>query len=298
MTTTIQPKSKFITVNSLRLHHLDWGNEKAPPVVLVHGYTGNAHSFDPLARQLRDRFHIVAADVRGHGDSAWSPNGDYGYAECANDLAGVVQELGLTRFGLVGTSMGGIIAMTYAGIHPEKLERLVINDIGPDQEQGSSRITQMVGARPETFSSLEEAVTYQLAAMPASRLAQLSRAEQWDLASHTFRQLPNGPWTWKHDLALVRQRVQSGPPARPPLWPVLQRLQCPSLVVWGVESDVLSEQQAHRMVATLPEGQLLPVPKVGHAPTLMEPSVLPVIERFLSRAPSKQVEEKRVSRPA
>ncbi|MSQ22878.1 MAG: alpha/beta hydrolase [Dehalococcoidia bacterium] len=141
MTTTVQPKSKFLTVNNLRLHHLDWGNEKAPPLVLVHGYTGNAHSFDPLALRLRDRFHVVATDVRGHGDSAWSPDGNYGYTDYANDLDGVVAEMGLRRFVLVGTSMGDIIAMTYAGIHPEMLERLVINDIGPEQEPGSSRIT-------------------------------------------------------------------------------------------------------------------------------------------------------------
>ncbi|MSQ22879.1 MAG: alpha/beta hydrolase [Dehalococcoidia bacterium] len=156
----------------------------------------------------------------------------------------------------------------------------------------------MVGARPETFPSLDAAVEYLLASMPAWRLDQFSRAEHVKSISHGFRQLPNGTWTWKHDPALVRQRVQSGPPPRPSLWPVLQRIHCPALVVWGVESDVLSEQQARRMVATLPKSELLPVPNVGHAPTLMEPSVSAALERFLSGAPPKQVEKRRVSRPA
>ncbi len=282
MTTKVQPKSKFLTVNGMRLHHLDWGNSKAPAVVFVHGFTSTAHAFDAVARRLRDRFHIISTDVRGHGDSAWSPDGRYGYTDCATDLENIVNELELTRFSLIGTSMGGVIAMTYAGIHPEKLERLVINDIGPDVEHGSGRITQQVGVRPETFASLDEAVEQWFGGVSGHYLVVLSPEEQQAFARQHFKQMPDGRWTWKFDQALISQRVKSGPPVRPPLWQVLQRLQCPTLVVWGTISEVLSESQARRMVATLPKGELLPVPNMGHAPTLIEPSVLPVLERFLT----------------
>src|SRR6266545_2048592 len=109
MTTTIVPTSHFVLVNDLRLHYLDWGNETAPPVVCVHGYTGSAQGFSSIARRLRDRFHVLAMDVRGHGESEWSPAGASKYEDQASDLAAFVDAIGLSRFTLVGTSMGGII---------------------------------------------------------------------------------------------------------------------------------------------------------------------------------------------
>src|SRR5207244_1859855 len=103
-----------MSVNGLDLHYLYWGNIGAPPVVCVHGYTSSAEPFNALTRHFQDRFHIVAPDVRGHGKSAWSPEGAYQYRDQVGDLAGLVDQLGLARFTLIGTSMGGIIAMTFA----------------------------------------------------------------------------------------------------------------------------------------------------------------------------------------
>ena len=82
---------------------------------------------------------------------------------------------------------------------------------------------------------------------------------------------------------LYRQRVERGPPVRPPLWPTLDAVSCPTLVVWGSDSDVLSEAQARRMVDTLPRGELVRVPGIGHAPTLVEPVVLAALDRFLGK---------------
>src|SRR5215469_11662808 len=117
MTTSIQPLSKTLTVNGLALHYLEWGKENAPPIVCVHGYTGSADAFNALARHLQDRYHLLALDVRGHGESAWSPAGAYRYEDQADDLAGFADRLGLQKFALIGTSMGGIIAMAYAAEH-------------------------------------------------------------------------------------------------------------------------------------------------------------------------------------
>jgi pimeloyl-ACP methyl ester carboxylesterase len=217
--------------------------------------------------------------VRGHGESAWSPTEAYQYHDQISDLAGFVDQLGLERFTLIGTSMGGIIAMAYAGAHPERLLRLVINDIGPDAEPGSQRITQVVGDRPETFASLEDAMAYRRLASPIT--AKRSEEDQLELALGVLRQQPDGRWVWKMDPTYIRQRVQQGSPPRPALWPALQRIPCPALVIWGRESDVLSEAQARRMVDVLPRGELVAVPGVGHAPTLMEPAALAALERFL-----------------
>jgi pimeloyl-ACP methyl ester carboxylesterase len=279
MTALSQPHNALLTVNGLRLHYFDWGNAAAPPVVCVHGYTSSAEAFNALARHFQDRLHFTVPNVRGHGESAWSPTGAYQYSDQVSDLEGMVTQLGLEQFSLIGTSMGGIIAMAYAGAHSERLARLVINDIGPDVEVGSQRITQMVGERPEVFATLEDAMAYRRSVSPI--VAGRSAEDQRELALGVLRQQADGRWSWKLDPAYIQQRVQHGAPQRPALWPVLQRLSCPTLVVWGIESDVLSEAQARRMVEVLPQGELVAVPGVGHAPTLVEPVVLAALERFL-----------------
>jgi pimeloyl-ACP methyl ester carboxylesterase len=280
MTTRSQPTAKSLTVNGLRLRYLEWGRADALPVVCVHGYTSSAEAFNAVARRLGDRAHLVAMDVRGHGESAWSPEGAYQYADQAGDLAALVDQLGLDRFVLIGTSMGGIIAMAYAAQHADRLRGLVINDIGPDAEAGSSRITDMVGSRPADFASLDEAMEYRRQSSPITAGRPLE--DQRETALGVLRQRPDGRWAWKMDPAYIEQRVKRGAPARPQLWPALETLPCPTQVVWGTDSDVLSEAQAKRMAAALPKGELVSVPGVGHAPTLVEPSVLAALDRLLA----------------
>ena len=279
MANLTKPLSKALRVNDLALHYLEWGEREAPPIVCVHGYTGSADAFNALARHLQARFHIFALDVRGHGESAWSPAGAYRYEDQAGDLAEFTRQLGLDKFVLIGTSMGGIIAMTYAAEHGDRLLGLVINDIGPDAEAGTQRITQMVGSRPDKFATLEEAMAYRRAMSPI--LAARNAEDQHELALGVLRRGTGGKWAWKMDPAYIHQRVEHGPPRRPPLWPVLQALACPTLVVWGSDSDVLSEAQAGRMLDVLPRGELVRVPGIGHAPTLVEPVVLAALDRFL-----------------
>jgi pimeloyl-ACP methyl ester carboxylesterase len=275
MTTQSQPTKKTLTANGLRLNYLEWGDAAAPPVVCVHGYTGSAQAFNAPARHIGDRAHLIAPDVRGHGESAWSPEGAYQYSDQAADLAALVDRLELDRFVLIGTSMGGIIAMAYAAQHAARLRGLVINDIGPDPEAGSQRITGLVGSRPEDFASLDAAMDYRREVSPITAGRPLD--DQRELALGVLRQLPDGRWGWKMDPAYIEQRVTRGAPPRP----ALGALPCPALVVWGTESDVLSETQARRMVTTLMHGELVAVPGVGHAPTLMEPQALAALDQFL-----------------
>jgi pimeloyl-ACP methyl ester carboxylesterase len=280
MTTRLQPTAKFLTVNGLRLRTLEWGRPGALPVICVHGYTSSAEAFNAVVRRLEDRAHLIAMDVRGHGESAWSADGAYQYADQAGDLAALVDQLGNERFVLIGTSMGGVIAMVYAAQHAGRLRGLVLNDIGPEVEAGSSRITGMVGSRPADFSSLDEAMGYRRETSPITAARPLE--DQRETALGVLRERPDGRWAWKMDPAYIEQRIARGAPVRPPLWPVLETLPCPTQVIWGTESDVLSEAQAKRMVAALPKGELVAVPGVGHAPTLVEPAVLAALERLLA----------------
>jgi pimeloyl-ACP methyl ester carboxylesterase len=279
MSDRAQATTKYLEINGLRLRYLEWGRPEALPIVCVHGYTSSAEAFNAVARRLEDRAHLVAMDVRGHGESAWSPDGAYQYADQAGDLTALVDRLGIERFVLIGTSMGGIIAMAYASQHPQRLRGLILNDIGPDVEAGSTRITGMVGSRPADFGSLNEAMQYRRETSPITAARPLE--DQEETARGVLRQRPDGRWAWKMDPAYIEQRVKRGAPARPSLWPTLETLPCPTQVVWGTDSDVLSKAQAKRMTAALPKGELVSVPGVGHAPTLVEPPVLAALDRLL-----------------
>jgi pimeloyl-ACP methyl ester carboxylesterase len=201
MAERLQPRTNHAAVNGLRLRYLEWGRPEALPVVCVHGYTSSAEAFNAMARRIQDRAHIIAMDVRGHGESAWSPDGAYQYTDQAGDLAALVDALGIERFVLIGTSMGGVIAMVYASQNPERLRGLVLNDIGPDVEAGSTRITGLVGSRPESFASLEEAMQYRRETSPITAARPLE--DQEETARGVLRQRPDGRWAWKMDPAYI-----------------------------------------------------------------------------------------------
>ena len=278
----MEPRTTTLTLNGLRIRCVEWGKADAPPVVCVHGYTSSGEAFNAAARHFQDRFRFIVPDVRGHGESAWSKDRAYQYADQAADLVALTDALRLDRFTLIGTSMGGIIAMTFAASHADRLTGLVLNDIGPDVEVGSQRITSTVGARPDKFATLEDAMAWRRETSPVTASRPL--ADQREVALGVVRQDAQGSWVWKMDPAYIEQRVKQGPPKRPDLWPVLAKIACPTLVIWGTTSDVLSEAQARRMVDVLPHGELVAVPGVAHAPTLVEPAVLGALERLLSRS--------------
>ena len=280
MSDRTQATAKYLEINGLRLRYLEWGRPEALPIVCVHGYTSSAEAFNAVARRLEDRAHLVAMDVRGHGESAWSPDGAYQYADQAGDLAALADQLGIERFVLIGTSMGGAIAMVYASQHADRLRGLVLNDIGPEVEAGSSRITGLVRSRPADFASLDEAMQYRRETSPITAARPLE--DQEETARGVLRERPDGRWAWKMDPAYIEQRIARGAPVRPPLWPALETLPCPTQVVWGTDSGVLFEAQAKRMAAALPKGELVSVPGVGHAPTLIEPPVLAALDRLLA----------------
>src|SRR5207247_4029258 len=132
-----------------------------------HGYTSSAETFSGLARHFQDRFHFIVPDVRGHGESAWSPTEDYPLSDRVADLEGIADQLELEKFNLIGTSMGGAMAMVYAGAHPERVTRLSIHEIGPRREADSQRIMDLVARRALEFATLEEGTAYRRKVSPA-----------------------------------------------------------------------------------------------------------------------------------
>src|ERR1700730_4084768 len=158
MSPNSEPREGTLSPPGSRLHYLEWGDAKAPPLVLLHGITGHARTWDTLAVALADTWHVLTLDQRGHGDSDPAPDGDYSVGAMADDLGAFADALGLSTFALLGLSMGGRVAMGFAGEHPQRVQRLVIVDIAPDiHPPGMTRIRAMIANAPEAIESEEGA---------------------------------------------------------------------------------------------------------------------------------------------
>jgi esterase len=255
------PRDLQIAVGGLRFHYVAWGPESAPPVLLLHGITGHARTWDALARDLAADFRVIALDQRGHGDSDRAPDGDYRVATMAADVEAFVETLGLERFALVGLSMGGRVGIAYAGgRHAPRIERFCIVDIGPEiHAPGMERIRQMMSGSPERIESEEQAVEFVRRANP-----RMAEAGLRDRVRHGIRPLAGGGFEWKYDKALRDMMRQGGRRETIDLWEPLRRIAAPALLVRGADSDVLSAEIAKRMINALPDGRLVEIPGAGH----------------------------------
>ena len=260
MTTQVQPIDKTVSVNGLKLNYLDWGNEGAPDMVLVHGLRGHRHSWDDFSSLVCKDFHVMALDQRGRGESDWAPDGDYSTDAYVADLAGFSEVLGLDKLTLVGHSMGGRNSMTFGGKYPEKLDKLVVVDVGPESDpRGGARISREIINVPEEFDSFEAVVEY----MNKQNRFASDRVMRRRL-TYATKELPNGKIGWRYDLAIREARRQGISSPQEDLWPALSRITCPTLVVRGAESDLLTLEVAQRMVETFADGQLVEIPSAGH----------------------------------
>ncbi len=270
---------KFVNANGLRLHYLDYGNEGAPWVACVHGLTGNAHNFDALAAHLAAKYHVISVNVRGRGDSQWGPPTEYLNQNYVTDLAKMLEELGVARASLIGTSMGGIISMMYAGGWPERVERLVINDIGPEIDpKGAARIAGYVGEAPERFKDINEVVEYYKKNYPP--MAKLANSVVADQVKWSVKPDADGELVWKMDPNVRRPLRGATAQQRFDLWVPYARIVCPTLIVRGADSDILDSATANRMCKVHKRAKTVEVPGVGHAPSLTEPESLAAIEEL------------------
>ena len=277
MTTSAQTAiDRYAQVGELNLHYLEWGNATAPPVIMVHGLSGNAHAFDNLVPHFLPKYHVISVDVRGRGDSGWAGDADYSNEAYVADLGGIRQALGFERISLVGTSMGGRISMTYAGMYPDRVERAVLNDIGPDIDpRGGDRIAASTRDAVSSFATMDDVLAWHREQRPAFKL--VSEDEQLVTAGHAVKPQPGGGYTWKMDPA-----VRSNPRRPDPetSWKLAKNIPCPVLLVRGGISDLLSPETARRMVDEMKDCRFVEVPGVGHAPTLMEPEAFGAIKEL------------------
>jgi pimeloyl-ACP methyl ester carboxylesterase len=280
-------ESRFIAAqDGLRLHALEWGDRRSPllPVVCLPGLTRTAEDFATLAAALAADRRVLALDYRGRGRSDYDPNPEhYAIAVEAADVVAVLSGLAAAPAIVVGTSRGGLIAMTLAAAKPQLLAGVVLNDIGPVVEsEGMMRIKGYVGRLPQPASYQEGAEM--LRRISGNQFPELGAAE-WLAAAKRGWRMEGGRLVTTYDPALAHtlDGVSADKPF-PTMWPQFDAMApLPLLVVHGANSDVLSAATVAAMQARRPDMERLVVPDQGHAPLLAEPATIRPIAAFAAR---------------
>ena len=258
--------SSTISLGGLSIHFTDWGDVSSPPLVLLHGLSGHARTWDHNAAVLSERYRVLALDQRGHGDSGWA--GDYGSSAMAGDLLAFLDVLRLDVITLVGLSMGGIVSFVFAAQHPERVRRLAVLDIGPEIAAAGATNVATTMAAQNTFSSEDEAFALARAANPRPTDAAIRHR-----LAHNLRPLPDGTLTYKYDTALrIPRAIFDHTSAE--LWNCWRAVSCPVLLIRGDDSDILAEETAERMIAENANASLVTIPDCGHSITLERPEAL------------------------
>jgi pimeloyl-ACP methyl ester carboxylesterase len=248
-------RESFRLRGGLALSFLRWGADRAPDLLLLHGGNLSADDWQEVAPALAAAgWRVTALDLRGCGESDWDPEARYGVEQAVADI----EELGFDSFVLVGHSLGAVAACVYAARHPEAVRACVMEDGGPADHTKPSALLD----HPQVvFGSEEEAY----AALPPG-------LPDWVPATR-FRSLGDGRVTWRSDLAgRVRWAEGGGEPLIPGLWPYVEALRCPTLVVRGADSTLFRLEVAERMTALNPMIQLVTIAQAGHLVHCQQPA--------------------------
>jgi len=283
-TTTTYHERRLSAQDGLQLYYRDYGDPLSPgiPLLCLTGLTRNSQDYADLAERFAGSRRVICPDYRGRGRSAYDPNwrnydpttylGDIGHILMANDIHRVI---------IVGTSLGGLLAMGLAVMRPTNVAAVVINDIGPDVDPGGlARIIEFIGIdRPQP--DWPSAVAMLRRALP--RLA-IKNDHWWErFARATYREGADGALHFDWDIALVEPLKRSNGEIQD-LWPFFRALRnIPTLLVRGEISDVLTTDGLRRMIADKPDLIAVTVPGIGHTPSLDEPEIRDVLDDFIAR---------------
>jgi len=266
-----QPVDRFVDVNGLRIHYVDWGGN-GKPFVMVHGLDRVARTFDHLAVRFSPTYRVLAIDMRGHGDSGWDPMGRYLVEDHVGDLEGVVQQLGLRDLTLWGNSTGGRVVQVFAGKHPDLVSRVISEDVGPERpRQIADNYAKRVQQEQAGWASEDE-----LLAQLRKTNPRMSPAVLEPYVRYGTKKRADGRIEWKRDPQLVNGFVATD------LWRFVRNIKSPILYLLGGRSNIVPPETQEELKKTLPNAQLITVPDVGHYPSDEKPEeVLEIVTRFL-----------------
>jgi pimeloyl-ACP methyl ester carboxylesterase len=259
----------------------EWGDPQNPRVlVCAHGLTRCGRDFDRLAGAMSDRYRVVCPDVAGRGDSAWLADPMlYQLPQYVNDMVTLVARLDVDQVDWVGTSMGGLIGMTLASLPDSPVHRLVVNDAGPVVTKASlERIATYVGMAP-VFPDL--AVAEQYVRAVSATFGPHSDEEWRFLTEVVMRPNAGGGLRLHYDPRLAEPFRAHMPEKDLELWNLWDAIRCPTLVLRGALSDLLTRETCEQMAQRGPKAKVVEIPGVGHAPTLMHFDQIAIVRRYL-----------------
>ena len=266
------PISRSFMSQRLKLHYLDWGNEEKPLLLLVHGGRDHARSWDWVAADLRRDFHVIAPDLRGHGDSGWAVGSMYSLIDYVLDVAQLLKVVDRFPVTIVGHSLGGSISLHYTGIYPERVAKVVaIEGLGPSPQMIESfkgtpahermlhwvrEMQSLARRRPHHYATLEEAAARMRDANP-----RLTEEQAWHLTVHGAQREEDGSYRWKFDnfTRAVSPYLFNVGDARD-MW---GRITCPTLLVRGTESWA-SDPSIDGRGDAFSNARVVNVPGAGH----------------------------------
>jgi pimeloyl-ACP methyl ester carboxylesterase len=264
-----------------RMAYVEWGERDNPDVlVCVHGLTRCARDFDFLAGVLASRYRVVCPDVAGRGDSDWlrDPR-EYEIPNYAADMVTLIARLDVESVHWVGTSLGGLIGMALASLPGSPIARLVLNDVGPVLTAAAlQRIGAYVGKWPP-LPDMEAAERF--VRSTSGTFGPHTDAEWRFLTEHVVRRNPDGSLRMHYDPALAEPYKADVRDKDLELWNVYDPIRCPTLVLRGEQSDLLTRDTAKQMAERGPRAKLIEIPGVGHAPTLIHADQIAIVKDFL-----------------
>jgi esterase len=247
---------RWIKSGAVDLRCVEWGDAKAPALMLLHGLRAYAHWFDSFAEAAQSDYRVIALDQRGRGGSGWAS--DYSTDSYVADIAAVGAALSLDRFDLIGHSMGGTNAVNFAARHARAVGALVVVDSAPELDcAGLNRIKHELSITPATFVSLDDARAFLRKLHPKASDSSLAVRLKWMLETRK-----DGLLGWRLDPAILDPRFAPDPPAR--MWDALTKISCPTLFVRGAESDLVTPQVIDRMLAIVPGSRAVEIVGAAH----------------------------------
>ena len=266
------PEDRFFISDSLRIHYLDWGGEGRQPLLLLHGISRVAHNFDHVAGHFTPHYHVIAPDLRGHGDSDWHPGAEYLVEDYVRDIEVLIEALNLTNLVIWGQSTGGRVAQVIAGKHHERVAAVIVEDVGPERprEVADRRAKRMDDEENgwETQEEIVASIRPRYPLTPDERLRHFVR--------HGTRQRADGRHVWKVDRNITKGFIPTD------IWPQVREIQAPIIYILGGTSRIVPPKTQEELRLALPQVEIVTMPGLGHYPSDDNPeNFLAIVDRFL-----------------
>jgi pimeloyl-ACP methyl ester carboxylesterase len=269
-----EPADRFAMVNGLRIHYLEWGRPERPPLIMLHGIGRLAHTFDHIAPHFAGRYRVLAVDMRGHGDSAWDPQGAYLVEDYVKDIEGLARQLQLRNIVIWGNSTGGRVAQVFAGLHPDLVSAVISEDVGPERPREiADGMTARLKREDERGWASEAELLDQLKTASPRTGEDILRA----YVRYGSRRRPDGRIIWKRDPSIGNGFIPTE------LWRFVREIRAPIIYVLGDRSTIVPAATQAELRRTLPRVEIATVPDTGHYPSEENPAAfLAIVDEFLA----------------